>query len=64
MLEPTDLLCHRGDAMLDLAAVLSTCGRREEAEHAVRAAVALYERKGNAVAAAAGAAAPPRPTRR
>ena len=51
-LEPTDLLTHRGDAMLDLADVLSTCGRREESEHAVRAAVALYERKGNAVAAA------------
>ena len=51
-LEPTDLLSHRGDAMLDLAAVLSTCGQREESEHAVRSAVALYARKGNAVAAA------------
>ena len=52
VLEPTDLLSDRGDAMLDLAAVLSTCGRREDAERAARAAVALYERKGNAVAAA------------
>ena len=43
---------HRGDAMLDLAAVLSTCGQREESEQAVRSAVALYARKGNAVAAA------------
>ena len=52
VLEPTDLLSHRGDAMLDLAAVLSTSGQREESEHAVRSAVALYARKGNAVAAA------------
>jgi tetratricopeptide (TPR) repeat protein len=51
-LEPTDLLSHRGDAMLDLAAVLSTCGHREESEHAVRSAAALYAHKGNAVAAA------------
>ena len=58
VLEPTDLLSHRGDAMLDLAAVLSISGQREESERAVRSAVALYERKGNAVAAAAGAAAP------
>ena len=51
VLEPTDLLSHRGDAMLDLAAVLSTSEQREESEHAVRSAVALYARKGNAVAA-------------
>jgi hypothetical protein len=38
--------------MLDLAAVLATCGRREDAERAARAAVALHESKGNAVAAA------------
>jgi tetratricopeptide (TPR) repeat protein len=50
-LEPTDLLSHRGDAMLDLAGVLSISERREEMERAVRTAVALYERKGNAVAA-------------
>ena len=51
VLEPTDLLSHRGDAMLDLAAVLSMSERREESERAARAAVALFERKGNAVAA-------------
>jgi tetratricopeptide (TPR) repeat protein len=50
-LEPTDLLSHRGDAMLDLAAVLSTCEQDQDSEHAVRSAVALYTRKGNAVAA-------------
>ncbi len=52
VLEPTDLLCNRGDAMLDLAAVLGICGRRGESERAAGAAVALYERKGNVVAAA------------
>jgi len=51
VLERTDLLSHRGDAMLDLAAVLSMSEQREESERAVRSAVALYERKGNAVAA-------------
>ncbi|NUT54489.1 MAG: hypothetical protein HOQ03_00715, partial [Thermoleophilia bacterium] len=50
-LEPTDLLSQRGDAMLDLAAVLAISGRREESEAAVRRAVALFERKGNAAAA-------------
>ena len=63
VLEPTDLLSHRGDAMLDLAAVLSTSGQREESEHAVRSAVALYARKGNAVAAARAQQLLP-PTRR
>jgi len=38
--------------MLDLAAVLSASGQQEESEHAVRSAVALFARKGNAVAAA------------
>jgi DNA-binding SARP family transcriptional activator len=52
LLEPTDLLSHRGDAMLDLAAVLSACGRRDEAQRATAAGIALYERKGNAAAAA------------
>jgi DNA-binding SARP family transcriptional activator/class 3 adenylate cyclase len=51
-LEPTDLLSHRGDGMLDLAAVLSASGHREESEQAVRSAAALYARKGNVVAAA------------
>ena len=52
LVEGTDLLSHRGDAMLDLADVLTTCGRGEEAEQAIAAALALYERKGNTAAAA------------
>jgi len=52
LVEPTDLLSHRGDAMLDLAEVLRTCDRPEEAEQASRAGLALYELKGNAAAAA------------
>jgi class 3 adenylate cyclase/tetratricopeptide (TPR) repeat protein len=51
LVEPTDLLSHRGDAMLDLAEVLRACGRASEAERAVRTGVALYEQKGNAAAA-------------
>jgi ATP/maltotriose-dependent transcriptional regulator MalT len=50
--EPTDLLLHRGDAMLDLADVLRTCERTEESDHAARAALELYKLKGNAAAAA------------
>jgi ATP/maltotriose-dependent transcriptional regulator MalT len=49
--EPTDLLLHRGDAMLDLAEVLRTCGRTEESDHAARTALQLYELKGNEAAA-------------
>jgi ATP/maltotriose-dependent transcriptional regulator MalT len=49
--EPTDLLSLRGDAMLDLAAVSRTC-KRTEAGEAARAALALYELKGNVAAAA------------
>ena len=52
LVEPTDLLSHRGDAMLDLADVLRTCGRPEESDRATRAGLALYERKGNVAAAA------------
>jgi tetratricopeptide (TPR) repeat protein len=52
LLEPTDLLSHRGDAMLDLADVLRTCARTEEADRVTRAGLALYELKGNATAAA------------
>jgi tetratricopeptide (TPR) repeat protein len=52
LVEGTDLLSHRGDAMLDLADVLTTCGRAADAERAIAAALALYERKGNAAAAA------------
>jgi DNA-binding SARP family transcriptional activator len=50
--ESTDLLFHRGDAMLDLAEVLRTCERTEESDQAVRTALALYELKGHVVAAA------------
>ena len=53
-LEPTDLLSHRGDGMLDLADVLRTCGRADEADRATRAALELYELKGNLAAAARG----------
>jgi len=53
MLEPTDMLSHTGDALMDLAAVLPACGRADEAERAARDALALYERKGNVTAARA-----------
>ena len=52
LIEPTDLLSHRGDAMLDLAEVLRICRRTDEVDRATRAGLALYELKGNAVAAA------------
>jgi tetratricopeptide (TPR) repeat protein len=52
LVEPTDLLSHRGDAMLDLADVLLTCAHAEEADRATRTGLAMYELKGNAVAAA------------
>ena len=52
LVEPTDLLSHHGDAMLDLAEVLRTCSRPDESDAAVRTGLALYERKGNAAAAA------------
>ncbi len=52
LVEPTDLLCTRGDAMLDLAHVLHTCDRAEEADRMTRAGLALYEQKGNRAAAA------------
>jgi tetratricopeptide (TPR) repeat protein len=50
--EPSDLLLHRGDAMLDLAEVLRMCDRAEAADGAARTAFELYELKGNAAAAA------------
>jgi len=52
LVEPTDLLSHHGDALLDLAEVLVTCGRHGEPYDVVRAGFALYERKENTVAAA------------
>ena len=53
LVEPTDLLSHHGDAMLDLAEVLRTCcSARTSAAAPSRPALALYERKGNVAAAA------------
>ena len=52
LVEPTDLISHRGDAMLDLADVLQTCGSAaQESVVAVEAAITLYEAKGNVVSA-------------
>ena len=50
--EPTDLLSHRGDAMLDLAEVLGTCGHTDESQRAVQTGLSLYEQKDNAIGAA------------
>jgi ATP/maltotriose-dependent transcriptional regulator MalT len=47
LIEPTDLLSHHGDAMLDLAEVLQVCERSDESRRAVRAGLSLYEKKGN-----------------
>ncbi len=52
MVEPTDLLSHRGDALLDLAEVLSAAAREEEYQRVVLRALSQYEAKGNAVGAA------------
>jgi class 3 adenylate cyclase/DNA-binding SARP family transcriptional activator len=52
LVEPTDLLSHRGDAMLDLADVLRICGGSDEADRVTRNGLALYELKGNVTAAA------------
>jgi tetratricopeptide (TPR) repeat protein len=50
--ETTDALSLHGDALMDLAEVLSIGGRTSEAISAVEAALELYERKGNVVSAA------------
>jgi class 3 adenylate cyclase/tetratricopeptide (TPR) repeat protein len=52
LIAPTDLLSDHGDAMLALAEVLRACSRTDESERAARTALSLYEKKGNAVAAA------------
>jgi predicted ATPase/class 3 adenylate cyclase/DNA-binding winged helix-turn-helix (wHTH) protein len=49
--EPTDFLTIRADALLDLAEVLRHAGSSAEAEDAIRAALELYERKGDVVSA-------------
>ena len=51
LIEPTDLLAHHGDAMLDLAEVLRMSLRPERSTRAVRGGLALYEKKGHAAAA-------------
>jgi tetratricopeptide (TPR) repeat protein len=48
----SDEISLRGDALVDLAVVLERAGRTKDATEALREAVALYERKGNAVSAA------------
>ena len=50
--ETTDDLNLHGDALMDLAEVLSLGGRASEADPAIEAAIGLYERKGNLVSAA------------
>jgi class 3 adenylate cyclase/tetratricopeptide (TPR) repeat protein len=52
LVEPTDLLSHHGDAMLDLGEVLRACGRGDESQDAVRTALSRYEQKGNTPGAA------------
>jgi class 3 adenylate cyclase/tetratricopeptide (TPR) repeat protein/CheY-like chemotaxis protein len=52
LVKPTDLLSLHGDAMLDLAEVLRTCGRTDDSDRAVRTGLSLYENKGNAAGAA------------
>jgi hypothetical protein len=46
-----DLNLH-GDALMDLAEVLSMGGRVSEADPAIEAAIGLFELKGNLVSAA------------
>ena len=50
IVEDTDLLDLRGDAMLDLAEALRAGGREDEARESAEAALDLYARKGNDVA--------------
>ena len=52
MVEPTDLLTHRGDALLDLAEVLSIQSPESEYQRIVGLALSRYQAKGNAVGAA------------
>ena len=51
ILDGTDLLDLRGDALLDLADVLHLAGREQETRETAEAALDLYLRKGNEVAA-------------
>jgi hypothetical protein len=47
----TDFLSSHGDALLDLADVLTCAGRIDDARQAAVDALACYERKGNDVSA-------------
>ena len=47
----TDFVNTRADALVDLAQILREAGRLEEANAAVSEGLALYEKKGNSVAA-------------
>ena len=51
-LESSDFSVAHADASADLAEVLDLMGRPQEAAEALRRAVALYEAKGNVLAAA------------
>jgi class 3 adenylate cyclase/tetratricopeptide (TPR) repeat protein len=51
IIEETDLLNYRADALMDLGLVLKRAGRVDEAVEAIRAALDLYKRKGNTVSA-------------
>jgi tetratricopeptide (TPR) repeat protein len=59
----TDALNMHGDALMRLAEVLRVSGRSKEAERAARAALELYERKGNIVSAQRAAALLAEPVR-
>ena len=50
IVEPTDLLDLRGDVLLELAVVLRSGSRADEARECIEASIALYEAKGNVVA--------------
>jgi hypothetical protein len=50
--ERTDWLNWHADVLLDLAEVLRTAGKEEDAQAAVKEALTLYEQKGNVVSAA------------
>ncbi len=52
MVEPTDLLTHRGDALLDLAEVLFLQSAESEYQGILDLALSRYEAKANAVGAA------------
>ena len=51
IVEKTDLLDLHGDVLVDLAEILRLAGREEEARESAEAALDLYLRKGNDVAA-------------